>query len=170
VGEYNGSKLLNHMSQAVLKKQLLKLLDSEASHANLAKVLADVEVDKINVSPGHTPYSLWQLAEHIRRTQADILDYMKNPDYKEQHWPDAYWPIADQEASLQEWQQTAQSALADLSEIKKIVSDLGTDLFGGVPQNRGHTILREVLIVADHNSYHAGQLVLLRKQLGTWPE
>ena len=117
-------------------------------------------------APG-LPHTPWQLLEHMRLAQWDILDFSRNPKYKELSWPDDYWP--KREAPLAgQWEKSVHAFRADLAAIRKTVSDPRIDLNAPIPWGDGQTILREALLVADHNAYHVGQLVLVRRALGAW--
>jgi hypothetical protein len=106
--------------------------------------------------------------EHLRRCQVDILEYMTRADYRERVWPDEYWPAQEARATRADWDESVAAFRRDLEAIVAIVSDEATDLFGSVPSNPAHSLLREVLIVADHNAYHIGELGILRAAMRGW--
>src|SRR5262249_30890943 len=114
-------------------------------------------------------YSAWQLLEHIRVTQHDILDFCRNPNYKEPHWPDDYWPKNPAPPSKQAWDESVAAYRRDCDALKALAVDTTVDLLGKVPVGHGQTYLRELLLVADHTAYHLGELVVLRRALGAWP-
>ena len=114
------------------------------------------------------PYTFWHLLEHIRIAQWDILDFIRNPDYEERAWPEGYWPAPDAEADLQQWNQTIAAIRADMAELQAMVQDPTTDLYADLPHAPGYTILREMLLVADHNAYHIGEFGILRQVIGAW--
>lgn len=113
------------------------------------------------------PHTAWQLLEHMRLAQSDILDFSRNQKYKSLNWPDDYWPQREQPRAG-EWEKSVRQFRADLAAMRKLVSDPRTDLNAPIPWGGGQTILREALLVADHNAYHLGQLVLVRRALGAW--
>lgn len=115
------------------------------------------------------PHTAWQLLEHMRLAQWDILDFSRNPKYKALNWPDDYWP-KNEAPRKGEWEKSVRRFRADLAAMRKLVVDSKTDLNAPIPWGDGQTILREALLVADHNAYHVGQLVLVGRALGAWKE
>jgi len=146
-----------------LHEHLLELLDGKSAHIDLESALKDFPSDKINDKPGGSPHSAWQLLEHIRIAQRDILDFCRNPNYKEMKWPDDYWPKDD--GTKETWDRSVKLVLDDLQAMREIVSNESTDLFAKIPHGSGQTILREAMLVADHNAYHVGQIVFIKKML-----
>jgi hypothetical protein len=114
------------------------------------------------------PHSAWMLLEHMRITQLDILDFSRNPNYKPMKWPDAYWPKKPVPASPTAWDASVNSFREDLDAMKKLVDDPKTDLFAQIEWGEGQTVLREAMLMADHNSHHLGQLIDVRRLLGIW--
>ena len=133
------------------------------------EAVGDFPADAINRRGPNFPFSPWQLLEHIRLTQWDIVDYIQNRDYVEPHWPVAYWPDRDQPATPEQFAEAIGRFRADNETLQALVGDPSTDLFAAIPGTPGHTILREVRIVGDHNSYHVGEFGVLRHVMGTWP-
>ena len=119
----------------------------------------------INSKAPNIPYTAWDLLEHMRIAQRDILDFIKIDDYIELNWPDDYWPDKNVEATEKEWSASIKMFFDDLNEIKQIVANPEIDLFISLPHGDEYNILREVLLVADHNSYHLGQLMSLQRAL-----
>jgi hypothetical protein len=154
-----------------LRNHLLALLRGRQAAMNFDDVVADFPPEKMNTFAPNVPYTPWHVIEHLRITQWDILDYMRNPDYREIEWPKDYWPLKDTKADVAAWQRTIESFRSDLDAVRAIVNDPKTDFYTPIPHGYGgHTILREVLLVADHNAYHIGELGLLRQILGAWPK
>jgi hypothetical protein len=151
-----------------LRSQLVGLLREGNAHMGFAEAVADFPDAKINVRPKSVEYSFWHLLEHLRRTQLDILEYVTSTDYQEKEWPRDYWPETDADATRADWDETIASFLRDLDQLITIVADESTDLFASVPSSDEHTILREALVVADHNSYHIGELAILRQVENAW--
>lgn len=152
-----------------LRHHLLNLLHVRQAHMTFEDAVADFPLKFMNVQPPSVPYTSWHLIEHLRICQWDILDYMRNPEYKEMQWPDDYWPSKDAQADQAAWDKTVSDFLRDLAAIEAIVRDPKTDLFAPIPHGYdGHTILREVMLVADHNAYHVGELGILRQVMGAW--
>ena len=152
----------------LLSKQLIKLLDSEEAHMNLSAAAGGVPAELRGVQPQGLPYSLWQLLEHMRLSQYDILEFCRNPDYKESKWPDDYWPASPSPPSAGAWDKSIAGFRKDCEELKKLASDDNTDLFAKIPHGTGQTFLRELLLAADHNAYHIGQIIVVRRLLGIW--
>lgn len=150
-----------------LREHLVKLLDWEDAHAGVAKAIAGIPVPRRGVVPKGVAHSAWQLVEHLRIAQHDILDFCVNPDYAEMPMS-AYWPKTAAPPSDAAWRKSVAGIRRDVGELKRLTNDRTIDLFSRIPHGSGQTYLRELLLVADHNAYHAGQLVALRKQLGTW--
>ncbi|MGC4189740.1 MAG: DinB family protein [Thermomicrobiales bacterium] len=155
-----------------IRDQVLALLDGGNAHLSLDGAVADFPAGSMNENPPNVPYTPWHLLEHIRRTQRDILDFMRDPDYRELSWPHDYWPAPDATATDADWQATLDGIRADLAAIRSIVADPATDLDGLVLNAGGdpkYTVMRQALLVADHNAYHLGEFAILRHVMGTWP-
>jgi hypothetical protein len=156
-------------TDGALRKHVLALLDGGQAFMRFEDVVANFPPELINTNPPNVPYTPWHLLEHMRITQWDILDYSRNPNYKEIDWPTDYWPARDARTDMDGWQRTIDQFEADLAAMKAIVADPGTDLFVPIAHGYGgHTILREALLVADHNAYHIGELGILRQVMNAW--
>lgn len=151
-----------------LREQLTTLLRGGNAHLSFNEAVQDFPDDAINRWPDRVEYSFWHLVEHLRITQADIIAYLTESDYQERDWPTEYWPPHDRKASRAEWDASVAAFQGDLERLVTIVNDPETDLFGSVPSHDDHTVLREMLIVADHNAYHIGELAILRQGAGVW--
>ena len=151
-----------------LRQHLLDLLRGRNAHADFDTVVADFPSRMRGVKPPGAPHTAWQLLEHMRIAQSDILEFSRDAKHKSPAWPEGYWPKTEAPPSAASWNNSLRSFRADLKAMAKLLADKKTDLFAQIPHGTGQTILREVLLVADHNSYHLGQLVLLRRLLGTW--
>jgi hypothetical protein len=145
----------------IIRAQVLELLEGKSAHIDLESALADFPLDRINEKPAGSPHTAWQLLEHIRIAQWDILDFSRNESYKEMNFPDDYWP--KEKGTSEKWQRSVEQTLRDLQSMRDLVADESVDLFAKIPWGSGQTILRETLLTADHNAYHLGQLVLLKK-------
>ena len=156
------------MSDQALREQLAALLRWEDAHANLERIAAGVPHDRWSASAPGLPYTLWQLLEHIRLAQHDILDFCRNPGYTELRWPDDYWPPAGTVPSEADVSTTLGALRQDRDALAAMALDSRVDLFARIPHGTGQTYLRELLLVADHTSYHLGQLVVVRRALGIW--
>jgi hypothetical protein len=146
-----------------LRKHLLELLEGKSAHIDLKSALKDFPIGEINTKAAGSPHTAWQLLEHIRIAQWDILEFSRNAKHKSPDWPDGYWPKRD--GTAKEWKKSVNQILSDLQEMRDLIADKKIDLFDKIPHGDGQTILREALLIADHNSYHLGQLVLLKKML-----
>jgi len=157
------------MDTDALRRQLAELLDGIGAHMPFEEAVADFPDDAINDRTPNVDYTPWHLLEHLRLTQADILDYVTNPDYVEPDWPSAYWPGRDATATRAEFDATIVAFLADKAALRAMVLDPASDLFAVLRGTPGHTLLREIRIDADHNAYHVGEFAILRQVMGTWP-
>jgi hypothetical protein len=151
----------------ILRQHLLELLDGGQAHAKFDDVVADFPPKLGGEIPNGLPHSAWMLLEHMRIAQRDILDFSRNSKYEEMKWPDDYWPKSPQPPSAA-WDKSVKSFHDDLDAMKKLVKDPKIDLFAKIPWGSGQTILREAMLVADHNSHHLGQLIDVRRILGIW--
>jgi uncharacterized damage-inducible protein DinB len=151
-----------------LRQHLLDLLRGRNAHADFDAVVADFPSRLRGVKPPGAPHSAWQLLEHMRIAQSDILEFSRDAKHKSPPWPEGYWPKTEGPPKAASWNNSLRSFRADLKAMAKLVADKKTDLFAQIPHGTGQTILREALLIADHNSYHLGQMVLLRRLLGTW--
>jgi uncharacterized damage-inducible protein DinB len=149
--------------QKALRQHVLELLEGRSAHIDLETAIKDFPVDKINTRVENSPHTAWQLLEHIRIAQWDILEFSRNSKHVSPDWPDGYWP--KDEGTETGWQKSVKQVLNDLQALRDLVSDEANDLYMIFPWGDGQTLLREALLVADHNAYHLGQIVLLRKML-----
>ena len=150
------------------RQQLGKLLDWEEAHVGFDKAVADLPADLRGRQPPGLPYSVWQLVEHIRIAQHDILDFSLNADYEEMKWPDDYWPKSPAPPSAEAWDASLEQIRRDLKALQQLADDAKVDLTARIPHGTGQTYMREVALIADHNAYHVGQIVLVRRLLGAW--
>lgn len=153
----------------ILRNELISLLEGKNAHPDLSRCLTDFPREYIHQTIEGIPYTPWQLLEHIRLAQWDILEFMVNPDYVSPEFPKGYWPDPELIPAWKEWQATVQGITEDLEKVKAVVRDPDIDLSGEIPHAPGYTYLREVLLVADHNAFHLGGLVTLRRLMDIWP-
>jgi hypothetical protein len=153
----------------VVRAQLLALLRGGQAYMPFDQAVADFPLAQINRYPPHVPYTPWQLLEHLRIAQWDILEFIRNPAHISPPWPAGYWPARDAQADARAWARTIAAFQADLRALQAVVADPRTDLYAPLPHAPDYTILREILVVADHNAYHIGEFAILRQVMGTWP-
>jgi DinB superfamily len=151
-----------------LRQQLLELLRGGNAHAGFDAAVANFPAQLRGQKPGGAEHSAWQLLEHLRIAQWDILEFSRDAKHVSPKWPDGYWPKKAAPPSAAAWNSSVRRFRADLKAMAKLVADKNRDLFAPLPHGDGQTLLREALLVADHNSYHIGQLILLRRLLGAW--
>jgi hypothetical protein len=151
------------------RHDLLQLLNGRNAHMDIADATANFPVEHINSRPPNVPYTFWHLVEHLRLAQADILEFIVDARYEAPAWPEDYWPAPDTRASEEEWLQSLAAFATDQAQLAALVQDPQTDLTAELPHAPGYTIFREILLVADHNAYHVGELAILRQVMGLWP-
>ncbi len=153
---------------AQLRQQLVELLKGGNAHTNFQDAIRDFPSELRGKRPKGSPHSPWELLEHLRIAQWDILEFSRNHEHKSPKWPDEYWPAKPEPPDDKAWDRSVHSFCQDLSTFCALVTDPATDLYARIPHGEGQTILRETLLAADHNSYHLGQLLLVRRMLGGW--
>jgi hypothetical protein len=156
------------MASDPLREQLRKMLDWEEAHVPFDHAIDRIPPEMRCRRPEGAPYSPWELVEHLRITQHDILDFCRNPRYQEIRWPDDYWPSSQAPADDAAWDESIARYRADREAMQALVTDESSDLFARIPHGSGQTYIREALLVFDHASYHLGELVLVRRLLGIW--
>ncbi|MHB8302198.1 MAG: DinB family protein [Acidobacteriaceae bacterium] len=157
------------MQDSVVREQLIEFLQGKGAHASTLDALKDFPAPLYAKKLAGAPHNAWQLLEHIRFTLHDLLDFCTNPAYRAPKWPEAYWP-AQETTTTQGWNASVKSLRKDFHEFEKLLQDPGVDLYARIPWGKDQTILREALLAIDHTSYHVGQLLMLRKQLGAWKD
>lgn len=151
-----------------LRQHVARLLTWSDAHVDFDAAVADLAPEFRGVTAPGLPYSAWQLVEHIRLAQADILAFCTRADYREGKWPDDYWPATAAPPDSRAWEASIAACRRDRATLQKMVDDRNCDVFAKVPAGTGQTFLREFLLVADHTAYHVGQLVAVRRLLGQW--
>ena len=152
-----------------MRDHLLDLLTWRAAHAEFDKAVKNIPPEMRGRCPRGIPHSLWQLLEHIRRAQEDIVEFCINPRYQSPKWPDDFWPPDAEPPEREDWQESIDSYRRDRQTMIDLIRDGDVDPHEAIRPGEEPTYLREILLVADHNSYHIGQMVLLRRFLGIWP-
>ena len=153
-----------------LREHLLELLGGGHAHLDFEKAIAGLPVELRGAKPPGVPHTPWRLLEHMRIAQWDILRFSIDPEHSSPEFPDGYWPEGDAPPDSDAWERSFAAFRADLRAMMDLVSNPETDLFKPIPHGQGQTILREALLAADHNAYHLGQLVIVRRLLGAWGE
>jgi hypothetical protein len=153
-----------------LREQVVYLLKGGGAHVHFMDALDDFPSGKYGTFANALPHTGWQLLEHTRLAQWDILEFSRNPKHVSPPFPSGYWPKTPMPADEKAWQESVAAFQRDLQDMVHLVQNPKTDLFAKIPHGQGQSILREALVLADHNSYHLGQLVDLRRALGAWPE
>jgi hypothetical protein len=158
---------MNH--DELLREHLAWLLREGHAHLTFDQAVANLPRDFRARHVAGIPHSPWQLLEHLRICQWDILEFSRNPDHESPEFPAGYWPSSVEPPEPPAWEDSCEAFRQDLASMIRLVSDPATDLYAPIPHGQGQTILREALLVADHNAYHLGQLVVVRQALGCWP-
>jgi hypothetical protein len=153
---------------SALRDHLARLLAWADAHVGYDRAVADVPADLRGVRPTGLPHSAWELVEHLRITQRDILEFCRHPEYTELDWPDEYWPPAPAPSDPHAWDESVRRYREDRQQLQRLAADASVDLSATIPHGTGQTYLRELILVADHSAYHVGQLVLVRRALGIW--
>jgi hypothetical protein len=156
--------------QKTLREHLIYLLKGGGAHLTFEKAISGLPAKLRGKRPRGAPHSPWEIVAHLRIAQWDILEFSTNPAHVSPSWPAGYWPASPVPASGRTWQTAVRDFSRDLEAMQKLVADPTTDLFAPIPHGSGQTTLREALLVADHNAYHLGKLVLVRRLLGAWQQ
>jgi hypothetical protein len=149
--------------QKEIREHLLELLDGKSAHIDLETVLREFPVDEVNTRIENAPHTAWELLEHLRIAQWDIVEFSYNPRHVSPEFPDGYWHKP--EGTVADWERSCAQVLRDLEKMRAIVSDEKTDLLAKIPHGTGQTVFREALLAADHNAYHLGQIAFLMRIL-----
>jgi len=156
------------LSDNLLREHIIELLNGRSAHASFDDAVKDMPEKLRGAKPEGLPHSAWMLLEHLRIAQRDILEFSRNPKYKAPKWPDDYWPKTEAPPSAAAWNKSVGQFRKDLKAMRELVANPKTDLYASIPWGDGQTVLREALLVADHNSHHLGQLIDVRRLLGAW--
>jgi hypothetical protein len=151
-----------------LREQLVKLLTDSEAHANFETAVKDVPADLQGKRPKSAAHSPWEMLEHLRIAQFDILEFARNAKHKSPEFPEGYWPKSPEPPDPKAWEKSAAAFRADRKSLCDLIDNESTDLFAKIPHGDGQTILRQALLAVDHNAYHIGELILLRRILGAW--
>jgi hypothetical protein len=155
-------------NDASLRQHLLDLLNGGNAHANFDQAVKNLPADLRGKKPEGAEHSPWEILEHLRIAQWDIFEFSRDPKHKSPEFPSGYWPSAEAPPDDKAWDKSVFAFRKDLGDLCALVADESTGLFVRIPHGDGQTILREALLTADHNAYHLGELVLVRRLLGAW--
>jgi len=153
---------------AALRQQLIEQIKASNAHVDFARAIEDLPAELRGKRPKGSPHSPWEILEHMRIAQLDILEFSRNPRHTSPTWPEGYWPKTPEPPDDKAWDRSVHGFCEDLYAMCALVADESKDLFARIPHGDGQTLLREALLVADHNAYHLGQLVMVRRMLGGW--
>lgn len=153
-----------------VREQIIQLLRGGQAHVTFDDVVKNFPANRRGIRPKGAPHTAWQLIEHMRIALWDILEFSRNPKHVSPNWPEGYWPKTEKPPSDAAWKKSIAAIKRDVEAMQKLVEDPATDLYAKIPHGTGQNILREALLVADHNAYHIGQLLLLRRLVGAWKE
>ncbi|HEU5335781.1 MAG TPA: DinB family protein [Terriglobales bacterium] len=156
--------------EQALRQHLVELLKGGSAHAKFEEAVKDFPERLRGKKPEGQPHTAWRLLEHMRIAQWDIVEFSRNAKHVSPEWPEGYWPEGDAPPSAAAWDKSVKQFRADLKSMQELVEDGKTDLYARIPWGDGQTILREALLVADHNAYHVGELVMVRRLLGAWKQ
>lgn len=154
--------------QSRLKELLLDQFSGRNAHAAFDDAVDGLVLDDVGIRPDGLPHSIWELVEHLRIAQYDILDFSQNPDYQALKWPDDYWPASPKPDGQDQWDQTIAAFHRDHKAMEDLIRQTGHDLTEPLDHGSGQTLFREVLLIVDHNSYHIAQIIQVRRLLGKW--
>lgn len=149
-------------------KELIRLIETSHAHVTLQDALTSLPEEARNAKPSGVPYSIWQLVEHMRIAQADIVDFSASADYPVLDWPKDYWPDDSETATNEAWDATLEQLEEDKQRFFELLRNPDSDLFAPFPWGDGQTLFREALLISDHNAYHVAEIVVIRRLLGNW--
>lgn len=152
----------------LLREQLVDLIIQGNAHVGFQEATRNISIANIGVKPFKLPYSIWMLVEHIRKIQADILNFSRNPGYKSPNWPDDFWPTEEAPDDLEKWDKSLKRYKHDRDVFVALIQNIDNDLYRPFPYGEGQNLLREALLIADHTSYHVGEIIVLRRLLNDW--
>ena len=169
---------MNSMTQAnqpnadtdtLLRKQLITLLRKSDAHQSFDDAVNKLPPELRGAKPDKLPYSIWQLVDHIRIVQSDILEFSRDPDYQSPPWPEGYWTKEVQPPDTASWDQALTQIQQDQNAFIALLDDSANDLYLPFPHGQGQNLLREALLIADHTAYHVGEIIIIRRLLNAWP-
>lgn len=160
---------MEQFSERNIREQLVQQLEGGQAFLKVEEILEEVPFDKIGIRPEGLPYSFYEQFFHMRVAQFDILDFSRNPEYEEQEWPDDYWPVNEEPESEEEWEQLKEAFFEERNQMMNLILSPKTDLFKAFPHGDGQNLMREAMLLLEHNAYHTGQLAAIYRII-TEPE
>ncbi|WP_420151341.1 DinB family protein [Spirosoma sp.] len=158
----------NQPADTILRQQLIDLLTSTNAHQPFDAAINDLPAELRHVKPKGVPYSIWQLVDHIRIVQWDILEFSRDASHQSPPWPSGYWPQEAGPADETEWQQALTQIRRDRDAFITLLNDPQRDLYEPFEHGEGQNLLREALLIADHTAYHIGEIIIIRRLLNAW--
>lgn len=152
----------------LLREQLVDVIIRGNAHASFQEATKNVSMESVGIKPFGLPYSIWMLVEHIRTTQADILNFSRNPGYKSPNWPDDFWSKEEAPSSMELWEKSLKRYMHDRDVFVALIQNPDNNLYKPFPYGEGQNLLREALLIADHTSYHVGEIIVLRRLIDDW--
>ena len=159
---------MSNESRKTIVEELTSLISKGNAHASFEDAVAGISMDLLTVVPDRLPYSIWQLAEHIRIVQWDIVEFCLHEDHQSPKWPDEYWPAAVDQIEKEQWESILNDISRDRQRFFDLLKDEKNDLYKPFPYGDGQNIFREALLIADHNAYHTGEIIIIRRLLNDW--
>lgn len=154
--------------QSRIRELLLEQLTGRNAHVDFETAVDNLTVEEAGAKPENFPYTIWELVEHIRISQHDIVAFSQDPDYSSPSWPDEYWPESHKPEDKEEWEETLGAIKRDRQKMITIIKNDENDLLAPIPHGDGQTLFREAMLIVDHNAYHIGQIVLARRAMDIW--
>ncbi|HEX7457891.1 MAG TPA: DinB family protein [Ginsengibacter sp.] len=159
---------INSPELTILVKNLVDFVEKGNAHISLDKALENIPFSLSGERPGNLPYSIWQITEHIRIAQWDILEFSRNSKHVSPKWPEGYWPKAAAAKSEDAWEKCVQQIQADRTSFIELIKNAGDNLYKPFEYGNGQSLLKEALVLGDHNSYHTGEIIIIRRLLNVW--
>lgn len=159
---------MSEQNRGIIILELISLIDKGNAHASFEDAVKEIPLELLTKAPDGLPYSIWQLVEHIRITQWDIVEFCSSPDHKSPKWPDEYWPKAVEAVTKEDWENSLAEIKKDRERFFDLLKDQEIDLYAPFDYGDGQSIFREALLIADHNAYHVGEIIVIRRLLHNW--
>lgn len=155
-------------SEKTIRELLLEQLEGKNAHVDFNQAVQGLTYKQAGIKVEGIPHTVWELIEHIRIAQDDILDFCKNPNYEENDWPDDYWPKSSKPENKKAYERSIQAVRDGIEEMRGLIRDPENNLQAPLPHGHGQTLFREAMLIVDHNAYHIGQIVQIRRLFGSW--